>query len=220
MKKRLVILWMVLLCLLAGCAAGTVQPTDTTGKTTTETGQTTEVMTQPTEAATEVTEATQPVETTAETTQLVETTAETTQPVETTAETTQPVETTAETLPPIDYTVFCGNYSDTETVEGPCYTVSIISVDNESKAIELAISFVGRNSSPVYAAEQIYSTIESDHTAQFEWEDSWENRGVGTLVLNPDDPSAVQLMMTVTEEAEVNRATLSTRDEYKTFVRR
>ena len=211
MKKRLVILWMVLLCLLAGCAAGTVQPADTTGNTAnTEIGQATEIMTQPTEATTEATETTQPVETTAETTQ----------PVETTAETTQPVETTAGTLPPIDYTVFCGNYSDTETVEGPCYTVSIISVDNESKAIELAISFVGRNSSPVYAAEQIYSTIESDHTAQFEWEDSWENRGVGTLVLNPDDPSAVQLMMTVTEEAEVNRATLSTRDEYKTFVRR
>ena len=185
MKKGRILLWMGLLCLLAGCAAGTGQPADTTGNVkTTETAQMTETMTQPTET------------------------------------TTLPTETTAETLPPIDYTVFCGDYSDTETVEGPCYTVRIISVDNETKAIELEISFVGRNSSPIYVAEQICSTVTSDHTAQFEWKDSWENRGVGTLILNPDDPSTVQLLMTVTEEAEVNRATLSTHDEYKTFTRR
>ena len=212
MKKRLFLLWMVLLCLLAGCAAGTGQPADTTDNAiTTEPPQMTETTTQPTETTT------QPTETTTQPTEA------TTQPTETTTqstEITQPAETTAETLPPIDYTVFCGNYSDTETVEGPCYTVRIISVDNETKAIELEISFVGRNSSPIYVAEQICSTVTSDHTVQFEWKDSWENRGVGTLILNPDDPSTVQLMMTVTEEAEVNRATLSTHDEYKTFTRR
>jgi len=130
------------------------------------------------------------------------------------AETNQP------TASPIDYAVFCGHYSDTETVEGPCYTVSIISVDNATKAIEISLSYVGINASPVYTTESIHTSVASDHTAQFEWEDSWANQGVGTLVLNPDDPSAVQLMMAVTKEAEVNRATLSTNDQYKTFMRR
>lgn len=143
---------------------------------------------------------------------------ETKQPADTTAPST--AETEQPMASPIDYTVFCGNYSDTETVEGPCYTVSIINVDNATKEIEISISYVGVNSSPLYTAESIHGTIASDHTVQFEWKDSWNNQGVGTLVLNPDDPSTVQLMMMVTEEAEVNRATLSTNGQYKTFIRR
>lgn len=131
-----------------------------------------------------------------------------------TAATEQPMTSTT------DYSVFCGNYSDTKTVEGPCYTVSIISVDNATREIEISISRVGVNSSPLYTTESIYASIASDHTVQFEWKDSWSNQGIGTLVLNPDDPSMVQLMMAVTEEAEFNRATLSTNDQYKTFMRR
>ncbi len=143
---------------------------------------------------------------------------ETEQPADTTSTPTE--ETKQSVASPIDYTVFCGNYSDTETVEGPCYTVSIISVDNATKAIEISISFVGVNSSPLYTTESIYASIASDHTVQFEWVDSWKNQGIGTLVLNPDDSSTVQLLMTVTEEAEVNRSTLSTHDQYKTLIRR
>ncbi len=124
------------------------------------------------------------------------------------------------TVSTIDYTAFCGNYSDTETVEGPCYTVSILSVNNETKEIELSISYVGKNSSPVYTTDSIHASIADDHTVQFEWEDSWKNKGVGSLVLDPEDPSSVQLMMTVTEEAEFNRATLSTKEQYKTLMLR
>ena len=120
----------------------------------------------------------------------------------------------------IDYSAFCGYYSDTETVEGPCYTVSIIGVDNENKSIEIMISYVGINSSPLYETEPIHAFIASDHTVQFDWVDSWENRGNGTLVLNPDDLTTVQIMMTVTEEAEVNRTTLSTNDQYIILKRR
>lgn len=121
---------------------------------------------------------------------------------------------------PVDYTAFCGYYSDTETVDGPCYTVGILSVDNESAAIELEISYVGINSSPVYVTEPILAAIGEDHTVEFTWTDSWYNAGSGTLILQPDDPSEVQLTMTVTEEAEVNRATLATGDEAKILVRR
>lgn len=157
-----------------------------------------------------------PADTTAATPEQTTLPDETTQP----PETTLPPETTEATEPTADYTVFCGKYSDTETVEGPCYTVNIISVDNETKTIGLTVSFVGRNSSPVYETDEITATIEDDHTASFEWKDSWGNLGEGTLVLDPNDPSTVQVMMTVTEEAEVNRASLSTKGEYMTLTRR
>ena len=121
---------------------------------------------------------------------------------------------------PVDYTAFCGHYSDTETVEGPCYTVSILIADNETKEIEIQISYVGPHSSPVYTTEPIKASIAEDHTVEFAWTDSWSNEGNGTLVLDPDDLSEVQLMMTVTKEAEVNRATLSTHDEHKILTRR
>lgn len=126
----------------------------------------------------------------------------------------------AEEEQPVDYTTFCGNYSDTETVEGPCYTVSIVSVNNETKEIELSVSYVGVNSSPVYATDPIHASIADDNTVDFEWKDSWSNKGTGTLVLNPEDPSTVEILMTVTEEAEVNRASLSTGDQYVTLNRR
>jgi len=121
---------------------------------------------------------------------------------------------------PVDYTAFCGNYSDTETVEGPCYTVSILSADNDAKTIEIQISYVGLHSSPLYTTEPIEAAVADDHTVQFDWIDSWSNEGNGTLVLNPDDPSAVKLTMTVTKEAELNRATLSTHGESRTLNRR
>ena len=121
---------------------------------------------------------------------------------------------------PVDYAAFCGHYSDTKTVEGPCYTVSILSADNEDKTIEIQVSYVGLHSSPVYTTEPIEASIADDHTVQFDWSDSWSNEGTGTLILNPDDLSAVQLTMTVTKEAEVNRATLSTHGESRTLNRR
>ncbi len=147
---------------------------------------------------------------------------ETTQPAETTAatETTQPSETTEATEAPVDYGVFCGRFSNTDTVEGPCYTVNITGVDNETKTVELTVCFVGRNASPIYETDPISAHIADDHTARFEWLDSWGNRGEGTLVLDPVDPQTVRVLMNVTEEAEVNRGTLSTRGEYMTLNRR
>lgn len=120
----------------------------------------------------------------------------------------------------VDYAVFCGHYSDTDTVEGPCYTVSILSVDNASRTIEISISYAGINSSPIYVTDSIFAPIADDHTVSFEWTDSWSNEGIGTLILNLADPSEIQVMVTVTQEAEVNRATLSTHDQYKTLFRR
>lgn len=132
----------------------------------------------------------------------------------TTAATTQP------TAAPVDYSAFAAKYSDTDTVEGPCYTVNITAVDTAAKTIEFTVSYLGANSSPIYDTDAIQATIADDHTVTFDWKDSWQNEGNGTLKLNPDDTSTVQILMNVTTEAEVNRATLSTHDEYKTLTRR
>lgn len=120
----------------------------------------------------------------------------------------------------IDYTVFVGNYSDTDTPEGPCYTVSITSVDNAAGTMELAVFYVGFNASPVYETMPVQAEIQEDHTVHFEWTDSWGNAGNGILVLNPADSASVSLLMTVTQESEANRATLSTHEEYKALTRR
>jgi hypothetical protein len=147
---------------------------------------------------------------------------ETTRSAETTAatEAAQPPETTAATEATVDYSVFCGRFSNTDTVEGPCYTVNITGVDNETKTVELTVCFVGRNASPIYETDPISAHIADDHAAWFEWLDSWGNRGEGTLVLDPVDPQIVRVLMNVTEEAELNRGTLSTRGEYMTLNRR
>lgn len=139
-------------------------------------------------------------------------------------ENAQPTDTTTTTVGttevPVDYTAFVARYSDTDTVDGPCYTVNITAADTASKTVEFVVSYVGPNSSPVYNTETISATVADDHTVAFEWADSWSNKGEGTLVLNPADTSSIQVMMTVTEEADVNRATLSTNGEYRTLTRR
>lgn len=194
MKKVLaVMLWIVLLCSLAACAVKVVSPQETDSAPKTQTDQ-------PSDAP--------PAQET---------------PSDTPADSAQSSPEDEAKQPesePIDYTVFCGNYSDTETVEGPCYTVSILSVDQNSKEMELTISYVGVRSSPVYSTQTIRAAISEDHTVEFEWTDSWKNHGTGTLILDPEDASTVQLKMTVTEEAEVNRATLSTHGQVKTLTRR
>ena len=120
----------------------------------------------------------------------------------------------------VNYDLFCGHYSDTERVEGPCYSVSIQKADNDTTAIEFSITYVGINSSPIYTTDAIKASITKDHKVEFKWKDSWDNEGVGTLLLNPADSYSIQLMMTVTDESEVNRATLSTNGQYKTLMRR
>jgi len=194
MKKVLaVMLWMVLLCSLAACAVKVVSPQETDSAPKTQTQQPSDIP-----PAQET-----PSDTPADSAQTS---------LEDEAKQPEPE--------PIDYTVFCGNYSDTETVEGPCYTVSILSVDPNSGAIEFTISYIGTHSSPIYSTEPIHASVLEDGTVQFEWTDSWKNQGNGTLMLNSEDESTVQLKMTVTEEAEVNRATLSTHGQVKTLTRR
>jgi len=121
---------------------------------------------------------------------------------------------------PVDYTLFLGRYSDTDTPEGPCYTVHISAADNATGEISFDISYVGINSSPLYSTDTIHAVVKEDLTAAFDWTDSWGNSGTGTLVLHADDPATVEIMVTVVEEAEVNRGTLSTQEQYRSLTKR
>ncbi len=128
--------------------------------------------------------------------------------------------TTAPTEAPDGFAAFCGRYANTDAPEGPCYSIHISAADTASKTIEFTVSYVGPHSSPVYNTETISAVVADDHTVAFTWEDSWSNKGEGTLILNPEDTSSIQVMMTVTEEADVNRATLSTYGDYMALTRR
>ena len=119
-----------------------------------------------------------------------------------------------------DYSKFIARFSDTDTPEGPCYTVNIENINNETKEIEFTVSFVGVKSSPVYSTDKIKAVIADDNTASFNWTDSWKNEGTGVIKINLDDSSKIEILMTITNEAEVNRATLSTKDEYRVLTKR
>ena len=119
-----------------------------------------------------------------------------------------------------DFSKFIARFSDTDTPEGPCYTVNIENINNETKEIEFTVSFVGVKSSPVYSTDKIKAVIADDNTASFNWTDSWKNEGTGVIKINLDDSSKIEILMTITNEAEVNRATLSTKDEYRVLTKR
>ena len=119
-----------------------------------------------------------------------------------------------------DFSKYIARFSDTDTPEGPCYTVNIENINNETKEIEFTVSFVGVKSSPVYFTDKIKAVIADDNTASFNWTDSWKNEGTGVIKINPDDSSKIEILMTITKEAEVNRATLSTKAEYRVLTKR
>ena len=120
----------------------------------------------------------------------------------------------------VDYSALCGYYSDVVNENGPCYSITINKIDNNTKTIEFEICYVGFNCSPIYDTGAIYATIASDNTVKFSWTDSWANKGTGTLILNPNNTSSIKIKVNVTEEADVNRATLSTYGDYETLTRR
>lgn len=71
--------------------------------------------------------------------------------------------------------------------------------------IEFAVVYTGRNGSPYYDTGVIEAEVK-DGVANFNWSDSWENEGTGTLVFGDD---RVSVSMTETKTATSNRATLS-----------
>ncbi len=115
-----------------------------------------------------------------------------------------------------DYSAFCGTYCDPEYKN---YSVTINTIDNNTKSIEFTINYIGYNLSPIYDSNIIHATITDDNIVHFTWSDSWLNKGTGVMILDRNDTSSIQINVIVTEEADVNRATLSTFGKYKTLTR-
>ncbi len=139
---------------------------------------------------------------------------------DTTTTTAATTTTTASTEATVDYTAFCGLYKTDSDVNEPSYNVQILNADNTARSADVVVSYYGKNGSPIYETDTVTVTFDENNTATFAWEDSWSNKGEGTLKLDPADTSSIQVMMTVTEEAEVNRATLSTHGDYMALTRR
>ena len=100
-----------------------------------------------------------------------------------------------------------GTYVDNVDAEmyDPCYSVEIEEVNDDS--ISFYICMVGKNASPIYYTETITAHIQDNQTEVFNWEDSWENSGTGTISWSSEDE--IILNMQVVNEGPANRSTLA-----------
>ncbi len=100
---------------------------------------------------------------------------------------------------------FSKYYTDAYT---PAYFVNIVSASG--RRITFNVCYVGRNASPIYETNDITATLNDVGACTFSWEDSWSNRGTGTLMLSNGIYGGVYIDMKQTYTAPGNRATLKT----------
>lgn len=92
------------------------------------------------------------------------------------------------------------------------YNVVIGKISKSGK-LKMQVGYAGRNYSPLYDSNEITAQIKGNK-ATFQWEDSWENKGTGTIVFVKKHKFYLTMKETVTSPA--NRATLAT--EKKMFL--
>jgi hypothetical protein len=123
------------------------------------------------------------------------------------------IETTTPLLLP-SYEQYIGYYStnhredrDTNPEHSAGYGLRIYSISDDE--ITFSIGYTGAYWSPIYETGLITATLDGN-TADFEWTDSWNNEGHGTLQLE-DGNVIVRMIETVT--ADGNRASFDTGTE-------
>ena len=84
------------------------------------------------------------------------------------------------------------------------YDVRILDISDGN--ITFMLFWTGEYWSPIYQTSEITSKLAGNYT-EFEWDDSWENAGIGTLTLID---GYIIINTIVTERSAVNRATLGT----------
>ncbi|MDC7288260.1 fibronectin type III domain-containing protein [Blautia schinkii] len=90
---------------------------------------------------------------------------------------------------------------------GGYYWVTISAYSKTSVTFE--VGYIGRNGSPLYVTKPVTAKL-NGNTCRFTWEDSWANKGNGTLVLKS---KAVTITMKPTHLSSWNRSTLA-RDNF------
>ena len=116
-----------------------------------------------------------------------------------------------EQIPPRkDFSVYCGDYTEMTIPSEPAYGFRFYSYDNATGMAKFEVWRIGYNYSPYYFTGDIYAYVGDDGTANFAWTDSWSNKGVGSFKLCGESTRYVELVMTVTEQSNDNRSTLST----------
>ena len=112
---------------------------------------------------------------------------------------------------------YLGTFQDPNR-DTTAYLVEITDITISS--VTFRVSYLGVNGSPYYETNLITAKVTlledpgyAGITETFSWEDSWGNKGIGTLQLgglNYIEGVHILLSMTVTQEAEFNRASLAT----------
>ncbi len=106
---------------------------------------------------------------------------------------------------------FVGSWSDNNNENGHTYWVAILSISDNSA--QISIGYIGFNLSPIYEVSPLNVQLNNGE-GDFVWEDSWFNKGTGHLRLIKDaNGDKVGITMKVTEESDVNRASLETNGE-------
>lgn len=104
-----------------------------------------------------------------------------------------------------------GSYKTANEKHG-AYNVTIGKL-TKSGDMTLYISYVGQNYSPLYETSVIKTKVKGNK-ATFKWEDSWGNKGKGTITLTKKH--RFNLTMKVTKESDYNRASLEVKN--RTFL--
>lgn len=102
-----------------------------------------------------------------------------------------------------------GVYQKTYRVSGPWAAgvrrkpaTSLVVTKLTKKKVSFVIEHYGINGSPLYQTETITAPLKKNRTTKFKWEDSWGNKGTGSLRFSKN---TVQVNMKYKKASKFNR---------------
>ncbi|MBO5065880.1 MAG: hypothetical protein J6D06_07195 [Clostridia bacterium] len=88
----------------------------------------------------------------------------------------------------------------------------VVVKNHDGNNVTFGVFYLGRNASPFYETDLITVTLDKNHSASFDWDDSRGNSGTGTITFGMteyDQPCAT-LTMNQTHTSDSNRYSLAT----------
>ncbi len=102
-----------------------------------------------------------------------------------------------------------GVYQKSYKVSGPWAsgvrrkpTTSLVVTKLTKKKVSFVVEHYGINGSPLYQTNTITAPLKKNKVAKFKWEDSWGNKGTGSLFFSKNK---VQVKMKVKKSSKFNR---------------
>lgn len=114
--------------------------------------------------------------------------------------------------------VIADEYEDPDYYDSPYYdpqygpAYGIVVSENNGDTVTFSVYYIGRNASPFYETDEITVTLDKNHSASFNWDDSWGNSGTGKITFSMTEHSepCATLIMEQTVTSDFNRYSLGT----------